>query len=634
MFLHPDEQHAGPSSALIEDAVEEILSHEDPVRFLAWFEGRLRAEAGVMSGPRAVEPDDIKPLSTLLGRSLWNAVPLPGNDFRPLTLPSPGRNEPCLCGSGKKFKRCCATAPAPPVIESESLWPTVLKKIPATQRQQVIEHGRAPVAAVVELAGEYAQQQSPTRGVRCLEPLFDGKIRGHNEDYDFALNLLCNLYDELGHKHKKSRLLYRMTRDMPRSPLRSGAWERLAAIHMDSGDTAEAWRCFTRAQKDFPDSFSLGVLEVQLLMVEGEVERAAERAKFQVRQMRRRGIDADDPALVFMQAIAVDPNQAMAEVALDMSDDRGRGLADWLAAQRDRPVPVYALEGGFDDGEHEPLDFALAPPQELIALADEWLELFDFEPPFSTHETPQMRVADPWDAEEEAVWSGFLAAHPEAFDSLEILDELATRVLDHPTLNVAGLASQLYEPLLRRSHAILMRAIEAEEQVRLPWIIGPNRPGLRALDRLFQLEQERDNWQSADSLGRLMLSLNPHDNHGIRAVVMDNLLRSNQDEAALLLAAQYPEDVLVEITYGRALALYRLGRIDAAEVSLDEHCQRFPKVVRYLTAKRVRQPELHEFGVQIGGDDQAWHYRVAMRDVWLETPGVLDWLKRRSRGWS
>jgi len=376
------------------------------------------------------------------------------------------------------------------------------------------------------------------------------------------------------------------------------------------------------------------VLEVQLLMVEGEVERAAARAEFQARKMRKRGIDGDDPALVFMQAIAADPNQAMAEVALDMSDDRGRGLADWLAAQRDRPIPVYALERGFDDGEHGSRQCVLVPAEELSALAGEWLELFAFEPPFSTHETPQMRVADPWDEEEEAHWSGFLAAHPEAFDSLEILDELATRVLDHPTLNVAGLASQLYEPLLRRSHAILMRAIEAEEQVQLPWIIGPNRPGLRALDRLFQLEQERDNWQSADSLGRLMLSLNPHDNHGIRAVVMDNLLRSNQDEAALLLAAQYPEDVLVEISYGRALALFRLGKIEAAEVSLDEHCQQFPKVVRYLTAKRVRQPELHEFGVQIGGDDQAWHYRVAMRDVWLNTPGALDWLKRRRRGWS
>ena len=24
-------------------------------------------------------------------------------------MPSPGRNEPCPCGSGKKFKQCCAS---------------------------------------------------------------------------------------------------------------------------------------------------------------------------------------------------------------------------------------------------------------------------------------------------------------------------------------------------------------------------------------------------------------------------------------------------------------------------------------------------------------------------------------------
>ena len=24
-------------------------------------------------------------------------------------MPSPGRNDPCPCGSGKKFKQCCAT---------------------------------------------------------------------------------------------------------------------------------------------------------------------------------------------------------------------------------------------------------------------------------------------------------------------------------------------------------------------------------------------------------------------------------------------------------------------------------------------------------------------------------------------
>jgi hypothetical protein len=36
-------------------------------------------------------------------------------------------------------------------------------------------------------------------------------------------------------------------------------------------------------------------------------------------------------------------------------------------------------------------------------------------------------------------------------------------------------------------------------------------------------------------------------------------------------------------------------------------------------------------GVQYGGDDQAWLYREAMRDLWLETPGAIDWLKRTAK---
>ena len=28
-------------------------------------------------------------------------------------MPSPGRNEPCPCGSGRKFKHCCGNAAQP-----------------------------------------------------------------------------------------------------------------------------------------------------------------------------------------------------------------------------------------------------------------------------------------------------------------------------------------------------------------------------------------------------------------------------------------------------------------------------------------------------------------------------------------
>jgi uncharacterized protein YecA (UPF0149 family) len=31
----------------------------------------------------------------------------------------PGRNEPCWCGSGRKYKKCCGPAPARPMHDAE-----------------------------------------------------------------------------------------------------------------------------------------------------------------------------------------------------------------------------------------------------------------------------------------------------------------------------------------------------------------------------------------------------------------------------------------------------------------------------------------------------------------------------------
>lgn len=43
---------------------------------------------------------------------------------------------------------------------------------------------------------------------------------------------------------------------------------------------------------------------------------------------------------------------------------------------------------------------------------------------------------------------------------------------------------------------------------------------------------------------------------------------------------------------------------------------------------RVKRPKFSEHGILIGGEDQAWLYREEMRDLWQDTPGALDWLKK------
>ena len=96
--------------------------------------------------------------------------------------------------------------------------------------------------------------------LKYLEPLFAGEIRRTDEEHDYALNLLCNLYDDLGYSKKKSTILKRVTEDVKRSPLRSGAWQRLATMSMDAGDPKASWDYFKAAQRDDHGSTSIGML--------------------------------------------------------------------------------------------------------------------------------------------------------------------------------------------------------------------------------------------------------------------------------------------------------------------------------------------------------------------------------------
>ena len=53
-----------------------------------------------------------------------------------------------------------------------------------------------------------------------------------------------------------------------------------------------------------------------------------------------------------------------------------------------------------------------------------------------------------------------------------------------------------------------------------------------------------------------------------------------------------------------------------------------PRVATFLLPGRVRKPKLSDMGVSLDGDDRAWLYRNAMRDVWKRTPGALEWAKQ------
>lgn len=125
------------------------------------------------------------------------------------------------------------------------------------------------------------------------------------------------------------------------------------------------------------------------------------------------------------------------------------------------------------------------------------------------------------------------------------------------------------------------------------------------------------------------LRLNPQDNHGFRCQVVNYCLRQGRDDEAIAVCSDYPEDMMPDTRYGHVLARYRLGDLDGAARLLAGAMGDLPLVKDFLVRKRIAKPQLNEFGVVLGGKDQAWLYRQEMRDCWIEAAGCLEWLKKQ-----
>ena len=72
----------------------------------------------------------------------------------------PGRNDPCTCGSGKKYKKCCAELPA-----------TGSAGVRVLERPRVADEGQElQELAALAGAGRYAQAESRARALLLEGP--------------------------------------------------------------------------------------------------------------------------------------------------------------------------------------------------------------------------------------------------------------------------------------------------------------------------------------------------------------------------------------------------------------------------------------------------------------------------------
>ncbi len=72
-----------------------------------------------------------------------------------------------------------------------------------------------------------------------------------------------------------------------------------------------------------------------------------------------------------------------------------------------------------------------------------------------------------------------------------------------------------------------------------------------------------------------LLSLNPNDNQGVHTLAEEALFKLDRLEDALKIVEQYPNDIMPDTLYGRALALLKLRAARRGNCSTSASCRKF-----------------------------------------------------------
>lgn len=315
--------------AAVLQVVRVALRHTQPGSFLGWMrqEG-IRLFLDVMDLSEMPQAQQTA-MGNMLGLELWNNLPHPAFDYKPQKVREPGRNDPCLCGSGRKYKQCCGIAGRPMQQFSEAnLLPPVLGLL-TKKELAALPSRRFSLDLLAYIAREWLNESEAARACQLLEPLFD-PANVLDERHAEAFDVLMDAYLQLNKPRKRKALLQQCLASAD-AVLRGTARQREAVMLLDAGDNAAAWRAFHVAQRDNPDDPNLASLEMSMLQGEGRIEQMQQRARFWISHLSRRP-DAGELAdlISLLRGIVEDPS-AFAEQFVAESLPEVHAFAERLA---------------------------------------------------------------------------------------------------------------------------------------------------------------------------------------------------------------------------------------------------------------------------------------------------------------
>ena len=609
---HTGRSESGPDfEQVVGYCAESALAGQSLDETLAAFEQRLDDFMPPEADPAASDDPDLRRrLLRIMVRALWRILPNPATRFAVPDVPTPSRNSPCHCGSGRKFKHCCQPLEQnlPPQVNQINLLPILLEALPR-ERWPELAGSRVCLNRLGDTVREWAEEERWGDILALLGPWFaraDALVIANGWLLDQYLDAMVATGDADG----KAQMMQRALAEGDR-PLRSAMLQRQASAVADQDRFAEAWELFEQARELDPRSPNLSHLEVIMLMAEGREEEARARARFWVGKLERRRKPELAGLIDLLRNVVQHGRQALLEADIGFKAD-DRALRE--ALEQAPPVECrYELE--VVDRKMG----MLRPAGQLGEALDLWYD------ELALDEVEEI----PFDA-----MLALLARHPILWDSFDVLAQLLEAADELLPVDRSDL------PALRlgeRAWALLDRVLaenldddsdgERAGDPQLPWGLIDNRPVLRALLHgvLSLLDEEPVPAVLLERLQRL-LALNPEDNQGVRWLLCRAWIEAGAFDQALALCERFPDD-LAELQYNRALALYALDQESAAAEALRKAVAAYPTVFQYLDPSRVVAPKLSRSGVTVGGDDEAWLYRSQYRHHWQRL-GALAWARQ------
>ncbi|MDH5548091.1 MAG: SEC-C domain-containing protein [Gammaproteobacteria bacterium] len=576
--------------------------------------------------PAGMSDEDMKGGARALAVNLWNVMPLVDNGFRPRPLPQPKRNDPCFCGSGLKYKKCCQSMEhLGPPISTEVLLPYVLGDFSKKALKAISIEDLACRERLI-VAGDLMDKYDYEKAAILLEPIFNAGQKKLPKHFDDAFELLIDCYLQLGKPRKKQQLINLGLASNDKY-FRAIALRRQALVLADKGDFDGAWDTFKAAQRMEPDNLDLGHLEITLLMSQGNIDMAKQRAQFWLSRFRRLGDKAPPEILDFFRSVIEAPERTFADAGMGALPLANEVLAPLIRAlPQSTPKCFYDIHDGPDDD-----DGILMVRSEASKLSRQWDQLSPMLDPFGAsmfHADDE----DPWDDDIAEAWVGFVQENPDALQLFNVLDDVYRALSSVPENNTPWFEKEYLLPLLQWAYRVLLCNIAANkaENRAITWLALENRPAVRLMVSYVSiLDAHRQHPQARELAEWLVFRINPRDNHGLRMILAEHYLRDANWQAMLKLANKYEYDEGPEMLFGAALAHYHVGNNTRANQLLAQAKNRWPKVYKGLTAKTLRQPKIEPGYITMGGDDQAWFYRQRFGEIWRQEP-VFTWLKN---GW-